>query len=352
MSSPPSVELLTLFSTRRLSTGPSSEVINMGEDALRRHYPAQDLTGLNTSQVLVRRLLRNRYAGRLSATTQVYERVQRPLARRIQGSALVTILNPSELDVCGWVRTTGKTMLFAIDVWESDIPRIAHAASQVDLVLMAYADSAEMLKTRLGPRARKKVYLFPNFVDAEYYRCHRMPKRNDIVQVGRQDPVLHEWALRYAADRKRSYLHQKRSPRGIYYYDAGEWDSPGVQLSYGNLVSMLGSSSIALVSPPNRSDPVRTGRVSPMTHRYLEAAMCGTIPIGFTPSGAEYVESFPAAFTGVPRDYESFCLLCDSLIEDREKRQRWAGANRDFVVRAHSAKARAAQLRDILRAEA
>lgn len=351
MSSPPSAELLTVFSTRRLSVGPSSEVINRGEDALSRHFPAQDLTSLNASQVLVRRLLRNRYAKRLPATAQLYERVQRLLARRILGSALVTILNPGELDVCGWMRTTGKSVLFAIDVWESDIPRVARAASQMDIVLMAYADSAEMLKARLGRRARQKVHLFPNFVDHEYYDFDWLPKRYDLVQVGRQDPVLHEWALKYAAERKRSYLYQKRSSRGIYYYDTGEWDLPGVQLSYRNLMSMLASSSIALVSPPDRSDPVRTGRVSPLTHRYLEAAMCGTIPIGFTPSGAEYVDSFPATFTGGTQDYESFGLLCDSLLEDRDERGRWAAANRAFVARAHSAKARAAQLKEILQAE-
>ncbi len=84
-SLPPAAESLTLFSTRRLSAGPSSTVINMGEDALRRHYPAQDLTSLSMSQVLVRRSLRNRSGKILPATEQLYGRVQPLLARRILG---------------------------------------------------------------------------------------------------------------------------------------------------------------------------------------------------------------------------------------------------------------------------
>ncbi len=320
----------------------------MAEDALWRHYPAQDLISLNASQATVRKLLRNRYARRLPATAGLYEHLQRLLAHRVPGSAFVTVLNPNELDLCRWVQTTGKTVLYAIDIWESDIPSIAHAVSQVDLVLLAYADAAQMLKKRLDPSAQRKVHLFPNFVDSEYYGFRALPKTNDLLQVGRQDPVLHEWALKYADDRRRSYLYQKRSSRGIYYFETRIWDSPGVQLSYPNLMSILGSSSIALVSPPDRSDSVRTGRVSPLTHRYLEAAMCGAIPVGAAPGGAEYVDSFPATFTGVPRDYDSFVRLCDGLLEDVDRRTRWAHANRSFVVQAHSAVARAAQLRNLL----
>lgn len=343
-------QALTLFSTRSLSQGPSSEVIYMAEDALKRQYPAHGVISLSATQVRLRRLLRNRYSRRVPAAETIYEGVQAAAPCHIAGSVLVTVLNPDELDVCGWVRATGKTMVHAIDVWEADVPRLERLTSRVDFVLLAYADSVALLKARLGPDASQKIGLFPNYIDDEYFEFGGLAKEYDLIQVGRQDPILHAWGLRYSEERGRSYLYQRRCRQGIYYFDNGEWDSPGVQLSYRRLMTLLARSSIALVSPPDRSDSARTGRVSPLTHRYLEAAMCEAIPLGFAPRGAEYTALFPGTFTGVPGDYDSFARLCDSLLGDSEMRRRWAAANRAYVVQAHSAAARAACLREILSA--
>jgi len=98
-------------------------------------------------------------------------------------------------------------------------------------------------------------------------------------------------------------MESKLAHCGMYYFEDREWESKKFQLSYPNLVKTLCQSKIALVSPSDTSDSKRTGRVSPLTHRYLEAAMCYAVPVGLAPTGGEYVKYFPKTFTTVPKNY-------------------------------------------------
>jgi hypothetical protein len=70
------------------------------------------------------------------------------------------------------------------------------------------------------------------------------------------------------------------------------------------------------VSLTDKADSKRTGRVSPLTHRYLKAAMCQVVTVGFTPTGGEYAHHFPKDFIIVPKDYREFEEICSRLIDD------------------------------------
>ena len=159
---------------------------------------------------------------------------------------------------------------------------------------------------------------------------------------------MHEWAKKYSAEKKYSYLYPKRNQRGMYYFEDRKWEGNNFQLSYPSLVKILSQSKIVLVSPPDTSDIKRTGRVSPLTHRYLEAAMCYAVPVGFTPAGGEYANFFPKTFTTVPKDYEEFKHVCNRLSEDIDLRLKITNENRNYVSENHSVEARYKQLKQIL----
>ena len=159
---------------------------------------------------------------------------------------------------------------------------------------------------------------------------------------------MHQWAIKYSNKKKHSYIYQKRNQRGMYYLEDRKWEAENYQLSYQNLIKVLSQSKIALVSPPDRADRKRTGRISPLTHRYLEAAMCQAVTVGFTPTSGEYAYHFPKDFTIVPKDYGEFEVICDRLIDDENLRTEISHKNRNYVIENHSVSTRYQQLQEIL----
>jgi hypothetical protein len=237
-------------------------------------------------------------------------------------------------------------MVYVIDAWESRIGQVARILPRVDVLLMAYGDSIEHLKRVVPKKALAKIHLFPNFIVEPHQLA--LDKRYDMIQVGRRDEALHAWALKYAAEKSRSYLYERRDARGIYYFDGLPWETKRWQLSYDWLLDVLRQTRIALVSPPNRSNPVRTGSVSPLTHRYLEAATCGAIPVGSTPTGTEYQDCFPDLFTFTPKSYDEFVAVCDRLVTDEGYRRKVADRNFEYITENCTAAQRAHLLRAII----
>jgi len=194
----------------------------------------------------------------------------------------------------------------------------------------------------------KKVFLFPNFINPKVYPNESKEKLYDMIQIGRRNDILHQWAKEYSRKKGYSYLFQKRNQKGMYYLENRNWEAENYQLSYQSLIKILSQSKIALVSPPDRADSKRTGRISPLTHRYLEAAMCQAVAVGFTPNSGEYVHHFPKDFTVVPKDYGEFEKICDRLIDDDNLRTEISHKNRNYVIENHSVTARYRQLQEIL----
>ena len=201
-----------------------------------------------------------------------------------------------------------------------------------------------------------KTCLTLNYIKALILLFHGLHKRaimqynfteelaDHIYDIGRRNDILHQWSKEYTHKKGYSYLFQKRNQRGMYYLEDRDWEAENYQLSYQSLIKVLSQSKITLVSPPDRADSKRTGRVSPLTHRYLEAAMCQAVMVGFTPTGGEYVHHFPKDFTIVPKDYGEFEEICDRLIDDNNLRTEISHKNRNYVIENHSVEVRYKQL--------
>ena len=44
----------------------------------------------------------------------------------------------------------------------------------------------------------KKIYLYPNFIDPLVSPKKSPNKLYDIIQVGRRNDILHQWAIKYS----------------------------------------------------------------------------------------------------------------------------------------------------------
>ncbi len=342
------IDELVIKSFRSVNKWVSNDVINRCEDGLAEIDPQISVAGIEKIFYYIKKILTNRYVRSNTLFRLLYQGLQSIFSKKIKESLFVICMPPYLFDILGFYKTKGVKIAFIIDAWESSIEYIAENIDLADIILIAYQDSIHFLGKHLSRKKMKKVFLFPNFINPKAYPAKSAKKIYDMIQVGRKNNILHKWAIKYSRKKGYSYLFQKRNQRGMYYLEDRDWEAENYQLSYQGLTKVLSQSKIALVSPPDRADSKRTGRVSPLTHRYLEAAMCQVVTVGFTPTGGEYVHHFPKDFTIVPKDYGKFEEICNRLIDDDNLRTEISHKNRNYVIENHSVEVRYKQLREIL----
>jgi len=310
--------------------------------------PQISVTGIEKIFYYIKKIFTNRYVRSNTIFRLLYQGLQSIFLKKIKESLFVTCMPPYLFDILGFYKTKEVKIAFIIDAWESSIEYIAENIDLADIILIAYQDSINFLEKHISQKSMKKVHLFPNFINPKFYPNGSKEKIYDMIQIGRRNDILHQWAKEYSRKKGYFYLFQKRNQRGMYYLENRNWEAENYQLSYQSLIKVLSQSKIALVSPPDRADSKRTGRISPLTHRYLEAAMCQAITVGFAPTGGEYARHFPKDFTIVPRDYGEFEKICDRLIENTDLRSKIAHKNRNYVLENHCIEVRYKQLQEIL----
>lgn len=345
-------EHFVILSSRSFAKWVSHDILYLWEDALIKIDPLSEIKNISKKYNLVRKILRNHYIFSNRFAEWSFRKVQEILNEEINDRSLFLIgMNHNYLDFLGFYKTKKLKIAYIIDAWENSIKSLAEEIlrNKVDIILLAYQDSIDLLRKYVSADLMQKVHLFPLFVDPDIYPRESLGKFYDIIQVGRRNTTLHQWALRYSLERHRSYLYQKENLKGIYYFEGRKWEGLNFQLSYPSLIDTLAKTKIALVSPPNLTNFKRTGNVSPLTPRYLEAAMCWTVPVGFVPTSGEYANYFPKTFTLVPQNYEDFKEICDQLIENDSLRNTITSANRAYVMANHTVSVRYEQLQQILR---
>ncbi len=339
---------LIIKSFRTVDQWVSNDVINRCEDGLAKMDSQISVEGIEKIFYYIKKIFTNRYARSYTIFRLLYQGLQSIFSKKIKESLFITCISPYLFDILGFYNSKGVKIAYILDAWENSIEYIAANIDTIDIVLMAFQDSINFLKKHIPPRLMKKIYLYPVFIDPLVYPKKSPNKLYDIIQIGRRDDILHQWAIKYSNEKKHSYIFQKRNQRGMYYLEDRDWEAENYQLSYQSLIKVLSQSKIALVSPPDRADSKRTGRISPLTHRFLEAAMCHAVTVGFTPTGGEYAHHFPKNFTIVPKDYRKFEEICDRLIDDNNLRTEIAHKNRNYVLENNSVEVRYKQLKEIL----
>lgn len=344
-------ERFVILSLRSVDKWVSRDIVNTYEDAFVKLDSLSEIKNISKKYYLFTKVLRNHYVLSNKFAKWSFRKLQEIINEKINNRSLFLIgLNYRFLDFLGFYKTKKLKIAYIIDAWENSIKSLAEQIlrNKADIILLAYQDSIELLEKHLPAELMKRVFLFPVFIDPDIYPKDIPNKLYDIIQVGRKDATLHQWTLRYSLERHRSYLYQKKNSKGIYYFEGKEWEGSNFQLSYPSLIDTLAKTKIALLSPPNLTNNKRTGKISPLTPRYLESAMCYAVPVGFVPTSGEYTNYFPKTFTLVPQNYEDFKNICDRLIGNDTLRKTITSANRAYIMANHTVSVRYKQLQQIL----
>lgn len=229
-----------------------------------------------------------------------------------------------------------------IDCWGDSLDRMALALSKVKAVVVTNSELVKELQTRCPGLA---VLYVPLAVESAV--CGRRElKTYDLVQVGRQNPKLHQWAIRLTDERPTiEYRFVEQKSQWPKWISTKHGEISG-GLSRTEYLTTLGSARVALVSAPGiDGGEVRTGGYNPVTPRFYEAAALGCRMVGRYPmQGLDYVANKIGTVCANVDSYEAFVCAVDTAILAGPDNSE---STRDFVF-DHTGTAMARRLRDKL----
>jgi hypothetical protein len=227
--------------------------------------------------------------------------------------------------LCGRARRSA----FVVDPWKYLISKIGTLAvvQHLDPCFIPMREAYEELKTHF-PRGRFEW--LPYGVDTTVFDSVPGERPVFAYWMGRRYEPLHQALLSYCVDRGLRYEYRRQEDE---FLDPRE------------LGILVGSSQYFLVTPPDLTDPARTGGFSPFVMRYFEGLAAGARLLGVLPRSGEYERLLPRdAILVVEADGSDLAKKLDAdrtnLVAAREAVER----ARLFVRAHHSWTKRADQI--------
>ena len=231
------------------------------------------------------------------------------------------------------------------DVWSDFmIEEVARRTRNFKLFYVTYLEVYKLMKSRYP---WSSVHYMPQSVSDKYHSENFAAYRDktiDVVQVGRRNPVLHEYMLRYV-----------REHNGIEYV-YGE-NGTGVSASGGrpwpiktrsDYMNILAASKVSLTgcSGVDSSRPYTYG-ICAITPRFYEAAVSGCAIISRYPDNEEFTRLKARNYFPNVTSYEQFCYELERALAMTP--EELYAQNRDFILNSLTSR-RAEQIRNDLEA--
>ena len=235
---------------------------------------------------------------------------------------------------------TGNIIPIYLDFSRDMVDTILKATEDLPAFFVASKDIYNDLKER----GCRNVYFISQCVSDQYYSDTVPEKKLDVVQIGRKNPVLHEYMLRYS----------KEHPGVEYIYQSADASLSYISTTRGNIGSLEGrtdfldvlrSARVSLVSSP-KCDGSRDvfGGADLITARFYESAVMYCHMIGRYTDNEESRELELDKVCPNVRDYSEFEALVDRYLDDTD--YDWK-AYREFIMR-NLASARAGYIKDCI----
>lgn len=133
-----------------------------------------------------------------------------------------------------------------------------------------------------------KIRYVPLSISDKYYSDKVPEKSIDVLQIGRQNPVLHNWMLEYIKKHPETeYVYASIENNKHSYYSTTKGFLGPVD-GRGNFMDFLGSAKVVLLSSPGiDGGEKRTGGFNPVTPRFYESAVKYCYMVGRYPENGE-----------------------------------------------------------------
>lgn len=161
-----------------------------------------------------------------------------------------------------------------LDVNLNEIDELVYLTQRLPLY---YVTSYQIYKKIATKYPDNKVKYIPQSVSEIYSAYNGNNKGREIIQFGRNNPVLHNFALKYC-DRHEGIKYKFRNPDGynMVEYSNGIFKDVGIITHRQSFIAMLRGASISLCSTPlaDRTRDFGEG-IDFFTARWYESVACG-----------------------------------------------------------------------------
>ena len=172
----------------------------------------------------------------------------------------------------------GNTIPIYLDVWSDDLPEIVRQTKNLPIYFVTSYCAYEMLQEKF--HEEKCVYLPLSVSDRYVDQVKSSHKDIDILQLGRKNRKLHEWALEYTKEHADvDYVYQTQD--GSLTYESTVHGNIGRFDTREAFMSILSRARVSLVSSPAFDDGRDFGKgFDFFTPRFFESAAMGCYMLG------------------------------------------------------------------------
>ena len=193
-----------------------------------------------------------------------------------------------------------------IDCFKTMAEKIVSYCKKNPLLFVTdYEVYQELQQTRI---AHKTKYI-PLSISDIHIKKTVPEKKIDVLQMGRQNPVLHEWMIRFTKKFPEiEYVYANRKDEIHAYYSTTQgWIHETVD-TRDEFMQFLGSAKISLLSSPgiDGGDKARTGGYNPVTPRFYESAINYCYLVGRYPDSPDFIHNDVSSVCERPENYEDF----------------------------------------------
>jgi hypothetical protein len=178
---------------------------------------------------------------------------------------------------------------------------------------LLFVTNYEVYERLMNTSLKGRLVYLPLSVSDKYFNMAFPTKDIDVLQMGRQNEVLHSWMLKITATHPEvEYVYSKLKDGELHYYSTQK-DWMGPVETRTDFMSFLSRAKISLLSSPGiDGGEVRTGGFNPVTPRFFESAvnycyMAGRYPI----TGADFKYCNVAK---VCQHYDNFDQFSDYIL--------------------------------------
>ena len=266
------------------------------------------------------------------ALRQVFLDSQRPVLTQDINMPLSVcfVMFPAELSIC-----EGNNCLpILLDIWDDfHFMEVIRRTKNLKLFYVTSRDAYNKIK-ELSPTS--KVCYMPQSISDKYYSENFTAYRNkivDVVQIGRRNPLLHEYMLRYISMHENIEYVYTENGEGVSSLGRKTWPlrtrNDYMKLLAASKVSLTGCSGV---------DNARenTFGICFITPRFYEAAISGCALISRYPDNQEFRELNASRYFPNVKSYEHFTECLEHALAQTP--EELYAQNHEFIINSLTSK--------------
>ena len=293
------------------------------------HNPLHDSFGTSLPSRIIRK------------TKQVIKRLY---IEKANGSLKQNINKPISIYFCMFVPERNlcvgeNTLPIFIDVFlDKEIDLLISATRNLRIFYVTSKDIFDRIKAK-SPASG--VHYMPLSVADMYHSedfARYRHKTLDVIQMGRKNPVLHEYMLRYAQEHPDiDYAYVAQGSASGHLYISTKRGEIGKVVDRKSFIKFLASAKVSLVSSPAYDGSITN--ILPLnfpTPRFYESAVLGCALLGRYPDNQEFTELNMRKYCHSVTSYEDFCEALERALA--QSPEELYAQNRDFILNSLTSK--------------